>query len=292
VLDHETALGNMRGEAQVHHLGATGGAPWDNAWWYLSRPLLTGLGPIGLALGSLGLAITARRREAAAMLLPVLLGFFVLLCLQHLVWERWALALMPILAIAASLGLTTLENLLIRHAPASPARAAIVLLGAVALLPPALHAATDTRARLNDTRQLASHWARENIPAGSSILLESFAFDILPQPWHFLFPFGDVGCVDVREYLGGKVQLSTVQAGRGSRTNVDYGTVAPVKRETCRSDYAILTQADRYAAERSAFPEQDAAYRALIARGTVMTSFFPQDGKVGGPIVRVVRFQR
>jgi hypothetical protein len=225
-------------------------------------------------------------------MMPVLLGFVVLLCIQHLVWERWVLALMPLLTIAAALGLTALSELLARRLPAGTARTAIVLLAAAALLPPALRAGGDARARLNDTRQLASQWARRNIAPGSSVLLESFAFDILPQPWHFLFPFGDVGCVDVREYLGGKVQFSTVEAGRGARTNVDYGTVAEAKRATCRSDYAILTQADRYAAERAAFLSQDAAYRALIAHGAVVASFYPQDGKVGGPIVRIVRFPR
>jgi hypothetical protein len=292
LLDHQTALGNMRGEAQIHHLGATGGTPWANARWYLAGPVLAGLGSVGLALSGWGLAVITRRREASAIVLPVLLGFVLVLCVQHLVWERWVLALMPLLAIAAALGLTSLNELLARRWPIGAARTAIVLLGAAALLLPALRAVGDTRARLNDTRQLASQWARKNIAPGSSVLLESFAFDILPQPWRFLFPFGDVGCVDVREYLGGKVQFSTVEAGRGARANVDYGTVAETKRATCRSDYAILTQADRYAAERTTFPAQDAAYRALIARGTVVASFYPQEGRVGGPIVRVVRFPR
>jgi 4-amino-4-deoxy-L-arabinose transferase-like glycosyltransferase len=290
LLDYPTVLRNLHGEAQIHHLGATGGAPWDNAWWYLSGPLLTGLGPLGLALSAWGLAIMARRREAAALLLPVLLGFCLVLCVQRLVWERWVVALMPMLVIATALGLDGLARLLARRLPQGLARAAIALLIAVVMLPPALRALGDTRARLNDTRQLASQWARLHIPAGSSVLLEHFAFDILPQPWHLLFPFGDVGCVDVQAYLGGKVGLSTVQSGRGARSNVDYGTVAEAKRASCRSDYAILTQADRYAAERVEFPVEDAAYRALIARGTVVATFAPQKGKIGGPVVRIVRF--
>lgn len=284
LLDHETALRNMHGEAQVHHLGATGGAPWENAWWYVTGPIATGLGVVGLALAAWGLALLARRREAGAVILPVLVGFFLLLCIQNIVWERWALSLMPLLAIAGALGLVALVERVGSRWPGLASRGALAAVLAAALLPLSLRAAADTRARLDDTRQRASAWALAHVAPGSTVLLEHFAFDLLPQPWRFLFPFGDVGCVDVRAMLGGKVQLSTVQAGRGARSNVDYGTVAPGKRASCRADYAILTQADRYAAERGAFPAEDAAYQALIAQGTVVASFAPEPGKVGGPV--------
>jgi hypothetical protein len=292
LLDHETALHNMRGEAQIRHLGATGGAPWDNAWWYLAGPLVTGLGFAGIALAGWGMVIVARHREALAVTLPVLIGFFGLLCLQHLVWERWVLSLMPLLAIAAAAGAASLIRALDGRLPHALGAGAIALLASVTLLPLVLRATSDTRARLNDTRQLASRWAIAHIAPGSTVLLEHFAFDLLPQPWHFLFPLGDVGCVDARAALGGKVQLSTVQAGRGARANVDYGTVSPDRRDTCRADYAILTQADRYAAERAAFPAEDAAYRELLARGEIVASFAPESGRIGGPVVRIVRLRR
>ncbi|WP_371431977.1 glycosyltransferase family 39 protein [Novosphingobium sp.] len=292
LLDYRTVLSNMRGEAQLRHLGATGGAPWDNAWWYLDGPIRTGLGAVGLALSAWGLGILARRREALAVVMPVILGFFVLLCVQHLVWERWALSLMPLLAIAGAAGLVALGNLLTRRLPAPLAAGAIAIVLAVTLLFPALRVQADDRARLNDTRQLAAQWARAHVPPGSAVLVEHFAFDLVSQPWHFLFPLGDSGCVDAKAFLHGKVQLHTIEAGRGARSNVDYGTVAPAMRHTCRSDYAILTQFDRYAGERAAFPTEDAAYRELLARGAVVATFAPEAGTTGGPVVRVVRFAR
>ncbi|MBV1690029.1 glycosyltransferase family 39 protein [Novosphingobium sp. G106] len=292
VLDSRTALGNMRGEAQIRHLGATGGAPWDNAWWYLSGPVLTGFGVIGLALAAWGLVMIARRREALAVLLPVSLGFSLLLCVQNLVWERWALALMPLLAIAGAAGLAALSALVTQRSSPRFAAAAIPAVLALALLQPGLRAAADARARLNDTRQLASAWAHRNVAAGSTVLVEHFAFDLQPEPWHFIFPLGDAGCIDAKAMLHGKVQLHTVEAGKKGRSNVDYGTVAPAMRETCRADYAILTQYDRYAAERTAFPEQYAAYREMLSRGQIVATFSPEYGKVGGPVTRIIRFPR
>lgn len=290
LLDHETVLRNIRGEAQAHHLGATGGTPWENAWWYLAGPLATGFGSIGLIFAGCGLVLFSQRREAAVILLPLLSCFFVLLCLQNLVWERWVLALIPLLAIAAAACISSLTQLVRGRLPHRHAYAIIAVAVTITLLSPSLRAHNDARARLNDTRQLASRWALTHIKPGDTVLLEHFAFDILPQPWRFLFPLGDIGCVNVRAMLGNKVQLSTVQSKRGSRANVDYGTVSKERHNTCRANYAILTQADRYAAERTVFPAEDAAYRELIARGTIVASFTPEAGKIGGPIVRIVRF--
>jgi 4-amino-4-deoxy-L-arabinose transferase-like glycosyltransferase len=292
LLDHATVLRNLRGEAQVRHLGATGGAPWENAWWYLKGPILTGLGPVGLALAACGLVVVARRREALAVIVPPLLGFFLIICVQRLVWERWALALMPLLAIAGGAGLTGLTGALSRRLPGPLAGGAVALVLALTLVPPMLRTASDTRARLNDTRQLASRWLKAHVPAGRSILVEHFAFDLVPHSWPLLFPIGDIGCVDGRALLQGKVQLGDIEAARGNRSNVDYGTLAPNMRDRCRPDYAVLSQYDRYHAERAAFPEEDAAYEALLARGTVVATFAPKDGLVGGPMIRIVRFAR
>lgn len=293
LIDHVTAYRNVLGEAQPRHLGATGGTPWANALWYLSGPIASGLGLVGLALAAWGMGILARNREALAIICTVTLGFFVVLCLQHIVWERWVIALMPPLAIAAAAAMgQLLAQFELRLRSSRLGALGFLLLTLATFVPLALQARADTRARLNDTRQLASRWAHDHVPAGSTVLVEHFGFEMLPEPWELKFPFGDIGCVNVRDYLHGKVQLSTVEHGRGARSNVDYGTVAPAKRASCRTDFAILTQADRYAAERAVFPEEDAAYRELMARGTLVKTFAPQAGQIGGPTVRIVQFRR
>jgi hypothetical protein len=292
VIDHETVLRNLRGEAQIHHLGATGGTPWDNIQWYLHGPLFSGFGIAGLLLIVCGAVLLTRQREALVVIGPVALGFIIVLCVQHLVWERWALPLMPLLAIAAALGLEGLGALLSRHLPPRLATGMIAIVLAATFIPLALRAEGDARARLNDTRQQAAHWAHAHIPKGSTVLIEHFAFDIVPEPWQLLFPIGDAGCIDAKALLQGKVQYSTIEATRGSRSNIDYGTLAPGKRGSCRMDYAILTQYDRYRVENAAFPAEYAAYRELLNRGEIIATFAPEDGHAGGPIVRIVHFAR
>ena len=287
LIAHATVLRDVTGEAQVRHLGATGGGPLYNAWWYASGPLTTAFGGVGLLLCGWGVWALRRVSAAQVLLWPVLIAFMIVVSCQHLVWDRWILPLLPLLAVFGGVGLVALQRRLARRMGSGLGMA--LALGAAGL-PLMLADVAASRARENNTAQQASAWAVTHIPAGSTVLIEHFGFDLLLQPWHMLFPFGDVGCVDPRHALGGKIDHHTIASGRGARANVDYGTVAADRRFTCTADYAILTQFDRYSAERNDFPDEYAAYTQLIKRGRVVASFYPQDGISSGRIVRIVKF--
>ena len=287
-LDYPTVMRNLAGEGQSHHLGATGGTIGYNAYWYLKGPLFTGLSALGLTLIVPGAILAGRNKLARAIILPLLSCFFLLLCVQSMVWERWALPMLPLGAITISMAL---------HALAQRAgerwRLVVLTAGVMAMAVPMLaEARAQARERMNDTRQQASAWAQRNIPPGSTVLIEHFAFDLVSQPWRFLFPVGDVGCVDAIGLLQGKTSYGPIDQARGTRSNVDYGTMAPSKRDTCRSDFAILTQYDRYSAERVAFPHEFSAYRALLAQGRVVARFAPLPGVAGGRVVTVIAFPK
>lgn len=288
LLDHETVLRNLAGEARLKHLGATGGSPLANAWWYFSGPILNGLGPGGAFLAASGIVTLVRRPQALYVMGPVGGGFFITLSLQPLIWERWALPLMPLLAIAAGVALFGMVLWLSRRfSQAGLAASAMLCLGLLGTL--LLRTNADVRERTNDTRQQATVWAARNIPPASTVLVEHFGFDLLGYPWKLLFPLGDVGCVDAREMLQGRISYAIIERGRSGRSVVDYGTLAPSRRFTCRADYAILTHAERYKAERSAFPVEDDAYQSLIEGGEIVEKFRPIDGEIGGPTVVIVK---
>lgn len=289
LLAHETLKRNLQGEAQAHHLGATGGSPWQNLMWYGKGPILSGVGAFGIALAVIGLILICRQKLAARVLLPVLLGFIAVLTVQHLVWDRWALPLIPLLAIAVGAGISWLWDrsaeraLWVRCLLPTATLAAIVA-------PLSMASVDNSRSRAHDTRQAASAWARSNIPAGSTVLIEQFSFDLQSAPWHILFPMGDAGCVDAKAMLAGKIDYATIEAARGTRAIVDYGTVAPERVESCRADYAIIAQFDRYAAERKDFPKEYQMYQSLIDSGRERVVLTPQISHQSGPIVRVVEF--
>ncbi|MEG3087848.1 ArnT family glycosyltransferase [Sphingomonas sp. PB4P5] len=288
LLDYPTVLKNVQGEGQARHLGATGGSPWYNLSWYLGGPLLTGFGVLGLALVAFGALHLGHRRRAIVVLVPVAGAFLVLFCLQHLVWERWALPLMPLAAMVAAWGYVEFSERLQRSFVAGWVRYVPAALLLATVLPLSARAAADGRARMNDTRQQASAWARGHIPRGSRVLIEHNAFDMLDRPWSFLFPMGNAGCVDVVALIEGRASYATIDLARDGRSNVDYGTMAPQRRAECRADFAILTNYGRYRQERALFPREYAAYRALIATGSVVATFAPAPGTNAGPLVVIV----
>lgn len=292
VIDFHTVFLNLRGQMEVHHLGATGGPPLDNLWWYVREPIFKGLGIAGLIALALGTMRLRRAPETLLILGPFIIGYLVVLSTQHLIWERWALPLMPPLSIIAAVGLLWGLERLGRLTRGPVRRAVNIVVLALVLAPLVLKAQTIAQERMHDTRQQASHWAIDHIPAGSTVLIEHFAFDLVQQPWRFLFPLGNVGCVDAKAMLQGKISYRMIDRDRGGRSNVDFGTLAPGKRETCRADYAILTQYDRYRAEQQTFPAQYANYQWLLSHGKIVATFRPKPGQSGGPVVRVVHFDR
>lgn len=291
VLDFATVQRDLLGEAQQHHLGATGGSALENAWWYLRGPLFEGLGLAGLVLTLVGMWMI-RRSGGAVILLPLIAAWMVLICIQTLVWERWALPLMPLLVLCAGFAAVRLADLARakiqgRIAALAAAASIIVLAGPLLFV-----GQVDYESRTNDTRQQAARWALANIPAGSTVLVEHFGFDLLAGDWNLLFPIGEAGCLDVRKTLAGQTRIDTIFRLRGSRHNVDYGTTDPSRRAQCRFDYAILTQMDRYRAERDRFPQENAAYDELVGRGQVVASFEPRQKNIYRVTARIVRLDR
>ena len=292
LLDHETALKNMTGEIKLRHLEAMGGTPMANAWWYIRNALLPGLQFAGLALALGGVVLIARNKSARAIIFPTFLAFVLLMISQHVVWKRWAIPVMPLLSIAAASAAVWLVREVYRRRGSTAAIAASAIMAALVVAPLMRDVLANARERSNDTRHLASHWASGSLPPGSSILIENFAFDLLPQPWTFLYPLGDAGCVDVRAMLHGKVAYADIEKRQGGRPITDVGTVSPGMLGTCQADYAILTDYDRYRAARDLFPQEYANYQRLLANGTIVATFRPEPGVIGGNTARVVHFDR
>jgi 4-amino-4-deoxy-L-arabinose transferase-like glycosyltransferase len=291
VLDFSTVVRDVAAEGQLRHLGATGGGALWNAQWYLGGPLLKAFGVAGAALSIAGLVLLGKDRLALAILAPPLVGFFILLIFQNMVWERWALPIIVLLSLICARPLAWLSETVHERGSrryAGTVAAALLVLMAVQ---PSIATVEQSRARNNDTRQRAAAWAISHFRAGSTVMVEHFAFDLLPYPWTFYFPMGDLGCIDANEWLRGKVAYARIEAARAGRSNVDYGTVAPAAAATCNTDYAILTQYDRYAAERDRFPAEFRAYQRLLERGRIVATIAPVPGVSSGPVVRIVAFK-
>jgi hypothetical protein len=292
ILDYPRVFADLRAEVDRHHVGASGrGLVW-NLWWYVRYPLYDAVGPVGIAAAAVGAWIAARSRRPAAALLAYGLCFALGISFQNLVWTRWIVPLLPIVAILQAAAVVWLFRVVrARMAPRAALATAAVCAAAIAV-PMVLGIVANTRERLNDTRALATQWARAHVPPGRSIAIEHLAFDMLPHGWRLMIPAGDVGCVDGAKVARGKVSYDTVRSWAAGRSVVYFGTMSPRQLETCRSDYLITTQFDRFLSEKAAFPAEVAGYQALTSGGELMATFSPQRGHRGGPVIRIYRMHR
>lgn len=289
LLDYPTVLGNLAGEARPFHPGATGGGFFSNLAWYLAHPLAASLGWIGLALAVIGVAWPRRgRREWAIAVLPGAALFLLAVVSQALLWERWIVPLLPFatLALARALcGLADLSRARMRH-PRRWLEAAAAL---VLILPMAQATRLAANEQTHDTRQIASAWVRAHVPAGSTILVEHAAMDLLDGPWTFRFPLGAAGCIDARGALTGRIKYSKVERLRTGRPIIDLGNIDAGLLPSCRADYAILTHVDRYRASAGHFGAELARYRQLLRGSRELAVIRPEPGRRGGPVVHIVK---
>ena len=282
LLDWRTVLANVTGEVKSGHLAHNGGGFIANLGYYLGDPVAGSMGVVGLALAIGGLAWSAIRSSVARWtMLPATLIFLALISTQNIIWSRWVLPVMPMLAIGAGFAIVSIARRLAN-------RYAIAALALAVGAAPLMAAVGQARERATDTRAQAARWASANIAPGSRVVFEHLELSLRDRPWTILFPIGSAGCVDGVALLRGGVDFDEVQQLRGASPIVDLGNVAPARIDTCRADYAILAYHDLYLAERGRYPAEIATYRRLLAGGRTVALFRPRPGRVGGPVVRIV----
>lgn len=290
LIDHATVLRDLAGEARPVHPGSTGTGLLGNLAAYASGPLFRSFGPVVLAMAGVGLLGAMRDKSWAIAVAPGFLLFALLISAQHLVWDRWLVPLLPLLALAAAWSFTTAAGWL--SARAGQRGALLAVLAFALLLLPMIHTARSLSAeRTHDTRQIASAWIRAHVPPGSSVLVEDGALDLLAGPWEVRFPLGAAGCIDGGRALAGKLTAAEVERNRTGRAIVDLGHVEPALLATCRTDYAVISHWARYRAGPDDYGEQIRRYQDLTAGADMVARIIPRAGKTGGPVVYVFRLE-
>jgi len=285
-IDYPTVLSNLAGEGRLFHVGHTGSGALPNLATYLTVFASDSMGWLGLGLAAIGFALACLRRgPGRVILVPATILFFAGICAQHLIWSRWLVPGLPYLVLFAAAAVFELASL-----PSMPrVRSAIVAaIGTLAVLGSAAGAVGEARERAHDTRDEAARWIAAHAAKGSTIIIEYPELKLRAEPFRFLFPVGDRGCQDARSLLATKVRYDDIQQARRGNPVVDLGGIPPAARASCRADYAVLTYYDLYLKDRLRFPQEVAAYRAILGDGRTVALFQPQPGRIGGPIVRIV----
>ncbi len=291
VIDAITVVQHVSGEEQLHHLGATGGNVFWNLGWYITDPLGRSMGVLGLAMTAIGAAMIAvRHRIALATVLVPTLLFLLLICSQRIIWARWIVPIVPMLSIFAAVALCGAGDWIGERVRSVPAISWQLVFSAVLLVPMLMTAILEANERRHETRSLAAIWAKAHIPPGSRVVIEHLGFDMVDQPWTFLTPAGHVGCVDAVSHLKNKIGYDAIDGWRSGKYIVDLGTIDRTRLDSCRADFAILSDYDRYRAEAPFYRDELSLYADFLRGGRLLKTIAPVAGQSTGPIVRIIGF--
>jgi hypothetical protein len=286
-LDWPTVLANVGGEVVSGHLGHSGRGFAGNLLFYLGE-LQWSMGWVGLLLFFAGLLLLARRATARFTIIPTLLLSLGLIAVQPQIWSRWLTPMLPLICLCVAVATTAAIRFIMAKVANRMKVLAPAAFVAAVVTPSVVGAIGAIRERGNDTRDLAAAWAKQNIPAGSKVLVEHLALDLRSEPWTILFPLGQAGCIDGRAALTKGVSSQQVKQSRGASAIVDIGSLPPTKLPTCAADYAIFTYFDLYLAEEKGYPAEVRSYRSLLGSGRTVALFRPERGRAAGPVTRIV----
>ena len=236
---------------------------WSISFKHLQRSMSW---PATLAvLGGMGLAIVravkgpGRVRWTLALLFPLVYFWFV--SKQSLIFGRYLIPVLPFACVLAAAGVVSGVGLLRRYEIPRAARTVLVTtLTIAALLPPAVVSVQFNRMiSKRSTTELAYRWLRENIPPGSSIVMESRALAPRADPYRFI----------------NVVQLRMKDYGAYRAENVDY----LIASSQCYGPY--LNESHKY-------PREYAEYMSIFTQSRELARFTP-DGDHPGPELRILK---
>jgi hypothetical protein len=177
VLNLSGVLRDLANEGREFHLSATSPGFIDALWQYLTNALPHGTSAPVTWLGYAGLlALFFGPRRHAIVIPSVFLGYLLFISVLNLYWERWVLPLIPLVAIGFVYIIFNVSERLsarVSGKQVSALAALIIVLAVVPLLSGTVSIAM-AKAQNRDPRVVAYDWLMDNLPRGSSVLLESY----------------------------------------------------------------------------------------------------------------------
>jgi hypothetical protein len=281
LLDHVTALQDLRVQMRASHPGADGLTWIGNLFWYL-EVLPSSLSWPQSAAALVGIAVAIWKRTVEPALLLIFTATFLIgISNSGLHWERWLIPVLPIFALFAAAGLVFTVACLSRHLglPRHVQLTALAVLTGVCC-----HSSLERLVRIDrlhsrpSTSVLARQWMTENLARGSRI---TFEWETLPPPLKAdqlessLWIARDARCNFT------ELSMSTL----GVRGTLDW-----YKQRSYRYLVTSQTYYAYYPENADRYPKEAAFYRQLLAEGRLLYEVSPS-AEHQGPAIRIYELQ-
>lgn len=224
---------------------------WGNIWWYLKGPINWGMGLHFEIMALFGLLFTLYRFKK--IYIPVfvfIITYFLVIGGGNFRWERYAILLMPFVAMySASFLYSFVESLSPISFLANYKNAIIIFFAIIIIISPIYNILRyDYLLTQKDTRVLAKEWVEENIPIGSKIGQDAYTGDLSSD----LFK------------ITKKYSLGSEAFSHYTENGYQYLLVSD-------------TQYLRYFAESDKYPQFINFYKTLFKNGKLIKDFRPRN---------------
>lgn len=284
-LDFQKVLLDVTQENRGEHLSATGQGLVQNIIWYFQNTLSDSFTYYGLLFIGIGLVFCLRSKQKNRwLLINFPLVFLLFICSLNLRWDRWLLPIIPFGCILLAYGIYEVAKWIedrfnIRMG------FWIVLISLIIVSTPLINISIVQGSKKSgiDTRTLAGQWMIDNLPAGSSVLVEVYT----PQLPKKSFKFFEV---NKKEKALVNIDPEKIYPKR-LIPNGHIGTVENVEDIRRKNiEYIVMSNIyDRYLAERERYPDIVTTYEKLMASGSLIYESKKIPKKHTGPRIKIYK---
>ncbi|MFH1996606.1 MAG: glycosyltransferase family 39 protein, partial [Candidatus Omnitrophota bacterium] len=181
-LDYSNFLSGMRAEYAGQRMGWFGWEEANSYVYHITNTLRNALGAPLLIVSIAGLIrAVLRRTKEETIFLPLVFGYYFILCRSFNTYDRFMLPLVPFLALFASKLFFEIRDRAVSGSRTA-GYASYIFLIAILAVPASRSIEADKRLTLPSTRTLANRWVEDNIPQGSRLLINEFGPPLLESP--------------------------------------------------------------------------------------------------------------
>jgi len=282
-LDFSTAKAQLTLGFSSRFLGAEGSIGMENYIWYLDGPLKEGSGIFISIFSLLGFlySLVRLRNKDTLLLFSFPLIYFIILGLTRVRWDRWAIPILPFMAIFAALFLVKLINGIsyINKKWHNRKKTLVFISSIILIIQPVFKTLSyDYLISQKDTRTVAKEWIDENITQGSKIAIEEYCPVISRQKYNVFINKDGILIKDISE-RGWKGSIADTES-------LDSLTKNGI-------EYVIINKDmyNSYLKEGIRYPDEIKFYQELFKKVELIKEFKPHSKDKPGPEIGIYRFK-
>lgn len=283
-LDWQTVLTNLKAEGRSQNYAASGEGFLGNMAYY-AKAFRGGLGWWVLVPAFAGIVLALKlldRRMLTLLLFSA--GFMLFIASLNLKYVRWALPVFPFIGVFFAYGVVQVSSLVLRYLPIRVPVAAVATLTGILLLIPTVSKAlwrVDVHTR-TDTRIASRDWILENVPAGSTILVESYT----PQLPIDVFNVGQWGRGRNRD----KFQPAPTDKHRNFIAGAFSGEADVLKViADGKPQYIVMSSSSYGRFDLPGYEQQRLNVETIFKQGEIVYEARPGKEAKGGPLISVIK---